>query len=471
MGTRPPRPAAIAVAAAFALSVFGFTLVFWLAFGGTVPLQAKGYRFHALFGQEAVNVVPNSDVRIAGVTVGRVVETSQRSGHTDVLIQMEPRYAPVRRDARMILRSKTLLGEAFLEMSPGSRRAPEIRDGGTLPLSHIRAAQGIEQVLGSFDAPTRRDFKKFLRDFSLALKGRGEDLNATIGNSGPTLQDLDRLVRILDDQRPALHGLIRDTGAALRAIADRQDALRSLVTAGNDVFGTTAARNRELTATVRELPPFLVALRGTLASLEGTGDALAPTLRALRPVAPLVRPGLEGANQLAPELKAVFRGVRPVTRAARKGLPALSRLIKAVNPLNDALSQAGPEIVPVLQLIAAYRYELVAAFTNAGAANQASVPRASGGPLHTLRALIPIGNENLVGYAQRLASNRHNPYIRPGGLADLLTGRGLDASDCRNTSNPQTVPVIGTGAPPCHEQQPWEFQGEKRSFPHVQRSR
>src|SRR5207244_9320564 len=115
-------------------------------------------------------------------------------------------------------------------------------------------------------------------------------------------------------------GLIRDTGHALQAVSARASDLQSLVTAGDKVFATTAARNHQLTATVQALPPFLRELRGSLAALEVTAGAAAPTLRQLRPVAPLLRPALQGTNQMAPELTRVFRGVRPVVRSARLAL-------------------------------------------------------------------------------------------------------------------------------------------------------
>ena len=101
------------------------------------------------------------------------------------------------------------------------------------------------------------------------------------------------------------------------------------------------------------------------------------------------------------------------------------------------------------------------------AANQATAPGLDGKPVHYLRTLVPITEEALVGYEQRLPSNRHNAYFAPGGLAKLADG-GLLASDCRNTTNPQIVPVIGTGAPPCKQQPPWTFGGKTRYFPHVE---
>jgi virulence factor Mce-like protein len=470
MGTKPPRPAAIATAVAFVLSCIGFLLLVWLQFGGNLPLQAKGYRMHTLLGLDAVNLASNSDVRISGVNVGKVIATTVQNGRVNAELEIDKKYVPLPADARVMVRTKTLIGETFLEVTPGDRNGPKIPDGGTLPYSHAGRAVGIDEVLAEFDAPTRRDFKKMLTDLSLALRGRGEDLNVFWGSVGPAFDSLNRLVEILDAQRPQLESLVRDTGIAFRAMAARRAELQSLVTAGEDVLATTGARNRELTETVRELPPFLAALRGSLRSLETTADVAAPTLRVLRPAAPLLRPSLDGVNRLTPQLTGVFRELRPVTRASRKGLPALTRVVDEVRPLIDTLDPAGREIVPLLQMFTAYTQELITSFGNTAAGTNFRIPGRAGQPVNVLRLLPPFGNENIVGYTQRPGSNRYNALLAPGGLAKLAGG-DFEAFDCRNTSNPTPVPVTGTGAPPCRQQAPWTFQGQMRSYPHVERAR
>ena len=50
-----------------------------------------------------------------------------------------------------------------------------------------------------------------------------------------------------------------------------------------------------------------------------------------------------------------------------------------------------------------------------------------------------------------------------------IAGRTELAQDCRNTANPQTVPIIGSGAPPCRAQPPPTFQGRTGYYPHVRR--
>jgi phospholipid/cholesterol/gamma-HCH transport system substrate-binding protein len=468
MGMRPPSLASIMTAVVFALSCFGFTLFVWISFGGSVPFEAKGYRVHALFGSEAVNLDAGSQVRIAGVKVGKVVKAERRQEGVDATFELDSKYAPLSDDARAIIRVKTLLGETFIELTPGSPNGHKLPEGGTLARSQIEQAQTLDQVLGSFDAPTREALKLFLNGISDALDGRGEDINATLGNAPATLENLNRIVTILDRQRPAVQRLIADGGTALKAASANASDLRSLVTAGDQVFAATAARNHELTATVRALPPFLSQLRSTLTQVEGASREAAPSLHALRPVTKLIKP-IVSKNGLPQQLASTVEDLGPVLNAARKGAPALTVILNGAIPLVDILYPTGREAVPVVQLLDAYKRELVTAQTNLGSSTQATSVNPDGSLQHILRVMPPITNEGTYGQATRLASNRHNPYFAPGALAGLSSG-GLKAFDCGNVNNAQLIPVIGTsGAPPCLTATPWTFQGAMRQYPHVER--
>ncbi len=71
METRPPTITRILVAIGFALSCFALALFLWIAFGGPLPLKPEGYRFTVPFN-EATQLAVESDVRISGVSVGKV---------------------------------------------------------------------------------------------------------------------------------------------------------------------------------------------------------------------------------------------------------------------------------------------------------------------------------------------------------------------------------------------------------------
>ena len=245
------------------------------------------------------------------------------------------------------------------------------------------------------------------------------------------------------------------------ALGRNQAAVRTLVTAGDRLFATTAARDADLQRTLKLLPTFLDELRPTLAV------ARAPVVHALAPAAPRLQPVLRDTIAITPGLRALLRSSSPLIAAARPGLPAATRTVRAAPALIHQLEPLARDLRPVVDFLGLYRREVIQSWMNVAAATQATFQNPGAArPLHYLRVLIPITTETFITQGKRMASNRHNPYIAPGGLAKLATG--LEAFDCSNTSNPQTYPVLGS-APPCKAQAPIAFDGATRSFPQLRR--
>src|SRR3954470_20265230 len=148
----PPSLGKLAAMVLFALSSFSLVLFLWLAFGGSGPLQPKGYRFPTSFA-ESGQLALEADVRISGVPVGRVktITPDKQTGRADVVIQLQPRYAPLPSDAKAILRQKTLLGETYVELTPGHHGAHPIPENGELPASHVSDTVELDEILRSFD--------------------------------------------------------------------------------------------------------------------------------------------------------------------------------------------------------------------------------------------------------------------------------------------------------------------------------
>src|SRR3990170_3747852 len=124
-----PRIIQLAAMLVFAMSCFGLLLFLWLAFGGSIPLKPEGYRLKVAF-PEAATLAEEADVRLAGVNVGKVKtkELDKRGNRTVVELELQENYAPLRQDARAVLRQKTLLGETYVELAPGQRSADVLQD-------------------------------------------------------------------------------------------------------------------------------------------------------------------------------------------------------------------------------------------------------------------------------------------------------------------------------------------------------
>ncbi len=139
-----PRIMAMVV---FSLSCFGILLFLWLSFGGATPLKPKGYQIHVHF-PEATTLAQEADVRLAGVSIGKVHQKTLDKGGatTNVTLQIDPKYSPLPSNTRAILRQKTLLGETYVELTPGTRSAKRLTDGGTLARSQVEPPEEPGEV-------------------------------------------------------------------------------------------------------------------------------------------------------------------------------------------------------------------------------------------------------------------------------------------------------------------------------------
>lgn len=440
MQKQAPTLGRILVMAGFALSCFGLLLYLWVAFGGGFPLKPQGYRFHVHFG-EATQLAQQADVRISGVPVGKVVKVGLGPNDTtDATIQLDERYAPIPKDAHAILRSKTLLGETFVELTPGHKSAGLLAEGGTLPDAQVQRTVELDEILRSLDPATRRSFQVWMQSLAQGIQGRGQDLNAAFGNLAPFAEDTDVLLRTLDDQQQAVQQLVRNTGTVFNALSARSGQLTSLIRNSNAVFGTIAARNQQLEATFRAFPTFERESSLTLNRLNRFAREANPIVTQLRPVARQLSPTLQAAGRLAPSFRDFFVNLGPLITAAKPGLPAFRQFLADARPALGQLDPFTRSLNPFLAYVADFLPELDGFVGNIVAATNAT-PLGGASTRHFLRTASVFSPEGMTIYPQRLATNRSNPYRFPGQLGQLISGLPVfEGRQC--ASGPRPVPDI-----------------------------
>src|SRR3954447_15345761 len=251
MQKQAPTIGRILVMATFTLSCFGLLLYLWSAFGGPVPLKPHGYRFHANF-KEATQLAQEADVRISGVSVGRVkkVELSDDGG-TDTTIELNDKYAPIPKDAHAILRQKTLLGETYVELTPGTKSAGMIPENGSLPIAHVAPTVELDEILRAFDPKTRAAFQTWQEDLGKGIDGHGQQFSDALGELPDLASNAERVVSTLNSQENAMRAAIKNTGVVFDALTERDGQLADWITNSNAVHSTTGNRDDSLRALFR----------------------------------------------------------------------------------------------------------------------------------------------------------------------------------------------------------------------------
>lgn len=469
MKTQSPPLRYLVLPAAFALVCITVSIVVWILYGGNIPLTPRGYQVNVRLPQ-ATDVFQSSDVRTAGVSIGRVQSVVRQGDHAEATISVDARYVPLRAGAHVLVRNKTLLGEGFLEVSFGPRSAPAIPDGGTLLLSSAIHQQRLGDVLQTFTPATRTDLRRMFSGLGRALAGPATGaLNGSLAYGAATVQSLDQVAGTLDAEQRPVQALISNGGQILTTLGEHAGSVQAAIRAGNQVLQVTARQRSALSSTIAALPSFLSRLRAAATALHAASSPLTQAVDALTPVAPRLAPALAAIDRAGPQLTGLFRGLPAVLSAGDAGLPAVQKLASAVGTSFANVHTAAQQVLPLAQLLAVARNSVVGGLADVASLIEGTLMGPGNASAHDLGAALSFWNELPAGWIRKLPTNRENAYPAPNSAADIARG-GLRAYDCRNIHNPLYLPPTGTGVPACVQQAPWTFDGVARRYPHLTES-
>jgi virulence factor Mce-like protein len=449
----------------------------YLGFTKAIPFRHH-YEVRAVFSSAATQLKKNSPVRIAGVNVGKVASVHRGPG-TTVLVTMriDDQGRPIGRDARLEIRPRLFLeGNFFVDVQPGRPGAPELPDGGTVPLAQTAIPVQFDQVLDTFDRDGRRDLQTTTRELARGLAGGGaQALNRTFGDApkgltalaataaamrGVRPDDLSRFVagqaavsRALVADPGALVGLVRGLDATLGALGDRAGAVARTVSLLDVVLRKSDAAQADARAVVgparrlaAALTPALGPAPTTLRLLNGVLADARPLLAegALPRLARTLRPATDDLAAQVPDLRDLFSQAQPVAQCLDRNIVAT--LTRSVD---DGRLSTG---MPVWQELVRFPVALSSASGNFNG-NGAQLRLSVGGGEHTLATQSPSLGELVTATDEALSGARprytpgHAPPFRPD--VDCRTQDPPDlaaASVPAPASTRHAAPVLATKA-------------------------
>jgi phospholipid/cholesterol/gamma-HCH transport system substrate-binding protein len=472
MQKQAPSAGRILVAVGFALSCFALLLFLWVTFGGSIPFKPASYRFTADF-PEAITLQKEAEVRIGGVSVGKVkqLELPPDENATRAVIEIEPQYAPISSDARAILRQKTLLGETYVELTTGTQvtgqeedesadtsttaqsgtidvgeisgdDAPEaIEEGGHLEDTQVAEQTQIDEIFNALDDETRQAFQLWMKNSGIAINGRGLDFNDALGSFGPFSEDASDVLATLREQEQALRGVVRNTGAVFQALTAREQALTGAVVGSQRTLRALASRDEALAETFRILPTFQIESRLTLERLERFAGKAGPLFHDLRPVARDLSPTLRDVRRLAPHVRRLFKNLDPLIKASATGLPSLRRFLDQLRPVMMNLDPFLANLTPIVRYLDFYAPVFTDFISNPAYATSGALPPVANQtePRHLSRQLASLTEphaESLSIWPSRLPSNRGNGYLLPFAMGNPFSanqGQVVPDFDCNHT--------------------------------------
>ncbi len=300
----------------------------------------------------AANLVVGNDVRIGGTRVGAVTDIDavrRADGRitAELTLQLEEAVQPLPDDSTVLIRSRSALGLKYVEISRGTSRAG-FENGATIPLRQATPEPvEIDQVLNTFDEPTRAGSRTNLNEFGGALAGRGQSLNEALGSLPLLLTRLEPVMRGLSRQETGLRGFVRGLGAAAAEVAPVGEQQAQLFVGLDRTFGAFADVAPQLQESIETAPPLLdtgirelPAQRPFLRNTQALFRELRPGVRALRGAAPELagaftvgQTTLRRSVALNRRLESTFREIQafsedPMTSLGVNGLRNTSRILR-----------------------------------------------------------------------------------------------------------------------------------------------
>lgn len=267
---------------------------------------------------DAKGIVPGKqDVRIAGVKVGVITKSELVKGRPRLTLSLEPKYAPLYRDAKLRIRPVTPLQDMFVNIERGTPAAGKLQEGAVLPAESTTTPVDVSRVLQTFDQDTRGRLNVLLREMGPALGGNGPQLQEAFVSVAPFLQEGQKLSTVLADRRIALKRAVTNFGRLTSALGARDVQLTRLIRNGEGTLDELASRDRALNDLLAALPGTLSTLQSSMRTLSVAQGDLDPALAELRPVAAKLEGSLRSLEELGVDVSPAAKALQPALRRLR----------------------------------------------------------------------------------------------------------------------------------------------------------
>lgn len=399
------RLTVLIVFAVVCVTIFGYL---WVNSGGRLPvISNKGYRV-SLNIPKVSNLVPNSDVTIAGVRIGRVVNLEPSPEGARVTLQLD-HNAPLHQGTKAQVREKTLVNETFVQLADGTG-AP-LANGTTLPPGSGKPAVQVNDVLQSLDPGTRDALGATIRSSGVATAGTRGNLQQTLNGLGDLGHRGKNTLSALSAQSDDLRKLTGSSATLIAALNTRQGRIAEMVQDSNQLAQVTSDNHKDVEAVVQKLPGVLDSARHATPAVNDLSSALGPVASDLNAAAP----GLSHALVELPQTSASLRGALPkldgVLQTAPPTLTRIPSVASEANQLIPNLQADLSQVNPMLTYLQPYGPDVAHMFVNWGA----SLPTGNvdGKALRLLPVLSPQAPTGVPLNTNIGPLNRRDPYPAP----------------------------------------------------------
>lgn len=223
--------------------------------------QPKGYKVYVYFSSVA-GIDAKSKIKMAGVDAGRIEKIAIEEGKAKLTIRLNHGIV-IRKDSKAAIKGVGLLGEKYLEISPGSPDQPPLKEGDTITqvaqiadldrlLTQLSLAsedisslmKSINEVVGSEEG------KQKLKDTLSNIRDVTENLNRIVETNDIRLN---RIMANAEEITKSVNDLIKENRRSLNlTVSNMQEFSDSLKTKGPELVENLRKATDDIRSVIQE---------------------------------------------------------------------------------------------------------------------------------------------------------------------------------------------------------------------------
>jgi len=349
---RPPSPFTQPVLVG-AVTVLVVLVCVFLAYISNLGLPFVPTRELKVDIADGTDLVAGNDVLESGVRIG-IVQSMRPIvlggvPMAQLTLQLSRTKGRLPVDSTATILSRSVLGLKYLNITVG-HSSRVFADGGTMPVSQTEVPVRFDQVLGTFNQPTRKAIQQDLVGYGSALAGRGSSLNDTIAALPSLFGHLTPVARYLAAPSTELIRFFRELNAFTSTVAPVAQTNAQLFADMATTFHAISESPADLESTIQQSPGTLqVSTRSLqvqqpfLVNLTTLGRSLAPGTAELRSALPALNPAIEAGTRVLIRTPSLDRNTQQVLGALKSLAQAPSTNV-AINALTGTVDVLNPMV-------------------------------------------------------------------------------------------------------------------------------
>jgi phospholipid/cholesterol/gamma-HCH transport system substrate-binding protein len=217
--------------------------------------DTSGQRTVTAYFPRTVSIYEGSDVRVLGVSVGKIDEVEPEGTRVKVTMHYDE-DVKIPSEAKAVIISPSIVGDRYVQLTPAYTEGETLADDAVLEEDRTAVPLELDQIYASIDeltvalGPTGANKDGALSDL---LESTARNFSGQGARFQQTIRDFGTFSQTLADNKEELFDSTAELGEFVRTLADNDGTVRAFNRSLSDVSTLLAGEREELAASLANL--------------------------------------------------------------------------------------------------------------------------------------------------------------------------------------------------------------------------